>query len=262
MPDNTISIRVPAQKALIFGVSMPDGALTEGTAHDGSDLSRVGYHIDCFLNNEAYSTFYYDVDNQWEYYYRDTLYTINGGETCSDNAELTNCANALGALEDEHWTYLHLNYHPDAVQRWRDEGCFDEISLRLGYRLALINGTFSERISHGGPFSLAFTVENSGFAAPVNSRIVEVIFRNQSNGVETSHVISEDPRFWLPAERTTVEADIPVSLEPGRYDVFLNLPDPSTSLRNDPRYSIQLANDGLWEAATGYNSLLLTLDVI
>ena len=42
----------------------------------------------------------------------------------------------------------------------------------------------------------------------------------------------------------------------GEYQVLLNLPDPTTSLHNRPEYSIRLANQDVWEASTGYNSLL------
>ena len=44
-------------------------------------------------------------------------------------------------------------------------------------------------------------------------------------------------------------------------DIYLNLPDPMETLRDNPDYSIQLANEGVWEAETGYNSLLMRINV-
>jgi hypothetical protein len=41
----------------------------------------------------------------------------------------------------------------------------------------------------------------------------------------------------------------------GVYTVSLWLPDAMDSLRDDPRYAIQLANQGVWNAATGENVL-------
>ena len=46
----------------------------------------------------------------------------------------------------------------------------------------------------------------------------------------------------------------------GDYKLYLNLPDPYPTLHDDPRYSIRLANDSVWDEATGYN-LLTTVTV-
>jgi hypothetical protein len=43
--------------------------------------------------------------------------------------------------------------------------------------------------------------------------------------------------------------------------VLLNLPDPMASLSSRPEYAIQLANNGTWEAATGFNNLNHTVAV-
>ena len=47
----------------------------------------------------------------------------------------------------------------------------------------------------------------------------------------------------------------------GEYDIYLNLPDPMETLSDNPDYSIQLANEVVWEAETGYNSLLMRINV-
>ncbi|MEX0679841.1 MAG: hypothetical protein WD097_00525, partial [Balneolales bacterium] len=39
------------------------------------------------------------------------------------------------------------------------------------------------------------------------------------------------------------------------YEVLLNLPDPTETLRDRPAFSIRLANAGTWEEATGFNRL-------
>lgn len=47
----------------------------------------------------------------------------------------------------------------------------------------------------------------------------------------------------------------PADIRQAIYEIFLNLPDPIPTLYANPNYSIQLANTGLWESATGYNKL-------
>ena len=41
----------------------------------------------------------------------------------------------------------------------------------------------------------------------------------------------------------------------GEYEVFLNLPDPDRQLHDNPAYSIQFANEGVWQRKEGYNRL-------
>jgi hypothetical protein len=48
---------------------------------------------------------------------------------------------------------------------------------------------------------------------------------------------------------------MPEGIEPGDYELLLHLADPYPSIHDRPEYSIRLANQGLWEAETGYNKL-------
>ena len=41
----------------------------------------------------------------------------------------------------------------------------------------------------------------------------------------------------------------------GTYKLSLWMPDASSTLKNDARYSIQMANDGVWNATTGDNKM-------
>jgi hypothetical protein len=54
---------------------------------------------------------------------------------------------------------------------------------------------------------------------------------------------------------------LPSNLPLGTYDLLLNLPDPTTNLRNRVAYSVRLANQSVWEVSTGYNSLLHSIRV-
>ena len=41
----------------------------------------------------------------------------------------------------------------------------------------------------------------------------------------------------------------------GEYKVYLNLPDPYPTIHDNPLFSIRLANENVWEEATGYNKI-------
>ena len=47
----------------------------------------------------------------------------------------------------------------------------------------------------------------------------------------------------------------------GKYDLLLYMPDKYTAISSRAEYAIRLANDNVWEEATGYNKLLATLTV-
>jgi hypothetical protein len=100
-------------------------------------------------------------------------------------------------------------------------------------------------------------VQNQGWAAPFNSRNVELVFRNTSSGALYRVKLATDPRRWLANQTTTISQTVtlPANMVKGSYAVLLNLPDPQASLSNRPEYAIQLANSNTWEAATGFNNL-------
>ena len=63
-----------------------------------------------------------------------------------------------------------------------------------------------------------------------------------------------DPRFWFTDVMQTIEVSF-VPKKAGEYKLYLNLPDPMPNLHSNPRYSIRLANEGVWDAETGWNKL-------
>jgi hypothetical protein len=98
-----------------------------------------------------------------------------------------------------HWKYLNLGYNEDVITTWKNEGCFSDITQRLGYRLrlsptathnytsAVRPGTPSTLISlpllhatcavthtrvplarTGRRFDVSLVLENQGFSAPLH----------------------------------------------------------------------------------------------
>jgi hypothetical protein len=89
----------------------------------------------------------------------------------------------------------------------------------------------------------------------MNPRDVELVFVN-ANDPNKKHVFKQDvdPRFWLPGEDHNFTLACTLNdMVPGEYKLYLNLPDPYPSIHNDPRFSIRLANENVWDEKTGYN---------
>lgn len=257
--DRQVEVRTPSHKMKMYGISTAD-SLTLATAHNGSDLARVGGHNDCFLaKTNDWGTFSNKQgEGDWLFWDKETRYTIMGGETCDVAAGRHHCENALLRLAEQHWSYLNINYHTGVLNTWKTEGCFDEASVRLGYRLVLQNGFFTpkRKAKAGGDYRVVLNILNDGFAAPMNPRGVELVLVD-AEGAEHTYKVDSDPRFWFEGTVTTLDTTItlPNNLPDGECKLYLNLPDGYESLANDPRYSIRLINKGIWNATKGYNLL-------
>ncbi len=172
-------------------------------------------------------------------------------------------------LERMHYSYLNAQYNNDVNNDWVDGACMDEIKKRLGYRISLINGSYTQTAMPGQQIQLDVQLNNTGYAAPFNSRRVEVVLIHTLTQQQWTATLSDDPRFWIPKDsqlKIQAQLCLPNNIPVGAYDWYLNLPDPMPSLSQDPRYSIRLASllpdsSELWDSAKGYNRLGAVLDV-
>lgn len=259
--ERMVAIRYPRHKPEAFNNS---NNLEYREAFNGSDRSRTGFHNDCFLasidDKGTYrSTIPIIVDAQKKYLNRENLYVVQGGETCQPS-EYDDCPNALKELSRMRWSALNID-NPDAreiMKKWETQGCLPEIKHNLGYRFRLAKTLIPEKVKVGNSLAIELKIINDGWASPYNPRGVEIILRNRENHKEYYLPVKEDPRSWMPGATkiVNIEGGIPKTMPPGVYEVLLNLPDPTPKLYNRPEYSIRFANKNVWEATTGYNSLL------
>jgi hypothetical protein len=248
-----VQVRTPMYKAGVFGSS---AALTEAEAFSGSSRARVGHHNDCFLASASDFGTYDSPVEQWESYVaQDTRFTAMGGETCAVS-ERTECGVSIAEMTSNHWSYLNEQYNQDVLAGWETQGCSSEIKRSLGYRFVVRQVRHSETVAPGGDLALELTVANTGFATPFNQRPVYVVL----SGAGVRHVArldAVDVRRWEHGQDITVTTRlrVPATVVAGTYQVALWMPDDAATLRDDPRYAIRLANDGMWDAATGDNVL-------
>ena len=176
-----------------------------------------------------------------------------GGETCALSKYCERDA-ALQSLAEQHFSYLNFSYNKEVINYWQKNDCFDEIKARLGYRLFLTEGRFTAKPSAGSDFRIVLKIANDGFASLMNPRDAEFVLRDQANNVIKTYRINSDPRFWMAGTSTEIDQTItlPDGLS-GEYTISINLPDPCVTLRDNPLFSVRLANKDVWEEATGYN---------
>jgi len=269
-----VAIRKPAYKQEIFATAAP---LDDTLSFGGSARARTGAHNDLFqadpsngctyVNQDTHrclNTSAADIDYWKDWLRQDNRYVPQGGEPGGGTPSYRTCANSVEDFARLRYDYFHLDFGHPARTFWRDNGCLDEIQLKLGYRFRLVQALLPDAAQRGATLRLTVTLANDGWGGLFNARPLEIILRHVQTGAVHTLVTDADPRTWWPdrgAIDVAVSVAIPSDLAPGDYELLLNLPDPASSLHDDPLFSIRLANVGLWEAQTGYNSLLHTMTV-
>jgi hypothetical protein len=247
--DRMVTIRYLGRKKAIVSTSH----LRADQAYNGSAQARTGHMND-----------YFTIDD-WSgsdrtYLAQDTLYTVQGGEPIKTNGRRSECPATVNELETFHWSMMNIP-GSDFTSIWRNGGCYDNIAKRLGYRFFLTQATLPRAVNPGNTLSVSMTMTNEGFARPYNPRGLELVLRNRSTNQVTRLAVNpgQDVRSFLPdpaqTETLTLNAALPAGLATGNYDLFLNLPDSSASLKDRADYSVRLANSNMWESSTGYNRL-------
>lgn len=254
LPKNrTIAVRTGRYKMNMFLDSYADSVTIE-TAYNESDLSRICAHNDCFgADVSDMGTFTTIAERQ--FWKTESKYLLMGGETCQIS-QYCRCERTLKDCEDYHWTYTS---GPSSISnRWKEDGCYDEIEKRLGYRLVLTDLHHSPDAVPGKEYRLVMKIKNVGFAAPMNPRAVELVFVDGAGNKKVYTLDDVDPRYWFAGDEVTIDKTIELPQSAvGECTLYLNLPDPEFALRNNPLFSIRLANkDSMWEDETGYNKLI------
>ncbi len=255
----TVAVRTPHYKMNIFNITEP---ITAAEAFNGSRRSRTAHHNDCFLADATDMGTYLNISQEKAFLEVETQYLPIGGETCQTSG-YTVCSNTLQEMARFHWSAINQEYHPDVIQQWRNEGCFETIKRLLGYRLRLLTASLPDSVPPGGTFQLSLTLRNDGWANPYNPRNLEVILRHETTKEVYRLLTGVDPRYWQAGDtvRLSLEGGIPVDMPTGSYEVLVHLSDPEIALHDRPEYAIRLANPDVWEASTGYNRLLVSIQV-
>ncbi|MBN8581091.1 MAG: DUF4832 domain-containing protein [Anaerolineae bacterium] len=247
IPNRYVQVRYPAN--IIEMYPNPEEAMT----------ARVAHHNDCFLSSETdVGTYERDGENTIErdqaYLTELTRFTPMSGETCAPFPPRSECTNAIHEMELLHFSAINESYHKGIIRSWEDGGCLQEITDRMGYRLALTSADFNEQVRPGGVLNLTVNLQNTGFASIVNERPLVVVLFNDSERYEVQTSI--DPRTWQPGTSSfNIQLHIPSNADEGDYQLALWFPDASETLQSNPLYAIQFANENIFDEATGYNSL-------
>ncbi|MCA2215464.1 DUF4832 domain-containing protein [Jidongwangia harbinensis] len=244
-------------------------AIKQRLLSDAADprAARVGIHNDCFLASaDDYGTFTSDADRQW--LAAQSRSVLVGGETCGVNPPRSEWASATSELARYHLTYLNADFDRAVLSSWGTAG-LAEAKRRLGYRIRLTEVAAPSTLRPGAVGTVRIRLVNVGYAAPVANRPVQLVLKTRMKRVK--FVVPADLRTWTPGRTIDLYATITAPTAAADYRLYLNLPDPDRSLRStmplisgeatNSAYAIRFANDGIWDAKHGWNSLNSTLAV-
>ena len=252
--DLTILFRYPQQLT-----SWYPSPLSQLQAFNQSNQARSGHKNDCFLaSDEDWGTYLTSNQTQWKAYLSQmNRFVLMSGETCNYNPSRSDCPTALQELELMRWTSINYSFEKQVIQSWKNQGCYNEIQNRLGYRLSLAQASFSSDVTAGSSSPIQVNLENTGFASPMHIHPVHLLLVDQGGAVIHDQITnSVDVRTWEPGTHSFTANFTPPSTVPaGQYSLVLWLPDNSVNLQNNPSYSIQLANDNIWDSSKGWNTL-------
>lgn len=261
-----IQIREPRYiRAVNGGVTINDA-----TAFNGSDVSRIGFHNDgMFYDQTDDGTYGLDEVNgaptksradELAWMNTQTKYMPYGGETNGSPNSFSTGENTVSELTKLHAQYLNTVFSEPVISNWQattlanGENAYSYIGRSLGYKYLLTDAQISSKVYSGGALHLKLDIRNDGFGNLINERNCEIILSNSTATYKVK--INEDIRKWY-RENGLMTKDLfislPSSIALGSYNVYVNFPDKSDSLSGNPMYSIRLANNGVWDAKTGYN---------
>ena len=257
-----IQVRTPAYKQEFTQNSNP---LTQAEAFTGTDKARIGHHNDCFLASTTDYGTYTNPTADKAYLSQDCLYVPIGGETCPpDGVDPADGLTAYNTMRQLRFTFLNSDYYTPVNSLWNTGGYMDRIKNELGYRFVLTSGDYTTDVSPGGIFTAKIILHNVGFAPLYNERPVELVLKNTATSEVYTVKLPIDPRLWKPIDtqdEIDATAGIPTDMTAGSYTLYLNMPDDAETLQNNPDYSVRFANLDVWEAATGYNNLYVTINI-
>ncbi|MCW1921897.1 DUF4874 domain-containing protein [Luteolibacter arcticus] len=209
-------------------------------------VDRLGWHNDALLANPddmgTYSEPGWDRARELEWSHGQNLKTPFGGETVPDS-EATGAEQVMRELELLRIAYLNRGYHGGTLQRWQRDGIFGEIEKRLGHRWVL------RQVGSAG-----VTLENTGFAPLYTARKVEVAWFDPAAMKPIGAVVTTEVDLKGKSGRLEVPFKLPTA--PSGSVLAVRLPDPAASLRDDGRYALHLASEGVrFDEASGWNVL-------
>ena len=150
---------------------------------NATQQSRAGIHNDCFLAGPTDSGTY-EYASSRPYAKALTESTAFGGETCENAGTPVRdtCADILSEGAQYHLAWLNINYAPSVLNKWKAEGCFEQVSRSMGYRLQLDAVSHATQAAAGDTVTVNVDLRNVGWARIFSARKLVVTLKHATTG--------------------------------------------------------------------------------
>ena len=126
------------------------------------------------------------------------------------------------------------------LDRWRQDGIYDEIAARMGYRLVVEEAAWTDP-APGPAWRLKLTVRNDGFSRLKRRYDVVLVLQQGDRTVERP--LGFDLRRVEPGMAVTFEAAGLARPAAGAWRLGVAVRDPAPALARRAEYGIRFAND-------------------
>ena len=245
----------------------------EATGALDDRIYRTGHYNDCFLSSPDDTGTYGcypstascpTITQLQSYTSNDASVVPVGGETCNATT-LNDCPAALAAMKYYGYSFINTLWFSSIRSKWESQGCFDDITKKLGYRYELISAEIPDSVSAGSDIPITVTLKNTGWAPMYHDRPVYIRMVD-ANGSELQYnSIESDPRDWYANDETytfTTTFKAPANLNTNSVSLSLWMPDSNPVNYRISEYSVQFANSGLWDSVNGDNVLATGIPVV
>lgn len=239
-PKRLVMFRTPKFQQLIGG-TIP---ITTSTAYNGTINSRIGLHNDAFLSSNSDSGTFINSTTDYTYLDAQSKYTMCGGESNALFLTKQDCPVVFNWLTRFHYNYLNFGYHPDVINLWKNNGCYDEIQRRLGYRFELVTSVLENGL-------ITLNIKNVGFSNIFNTKKVNIIYKNITTNIFYTFEVNTDVRKWNAGFTTQLLIPINTTLPDGNYTTHISITEEGSNIA----YPIRFANEGTWDSSRGINNL-------
>lgn len=253
-----LAIRTPMCKKNMYGTT----PLQDSERFNGTYRARIGHHNDAFLSDSSDQGTYFDQSDK-DFVAQESKWLPWDGETDHYPARV----DSNGAISEmqtrTHSRALNADYQQQVLSAWQTEGNYSYISAHFGYRLYLVSSSMPNSSAPGRTIPVTLQIHNRGFGAPVRNRPIKIVFKSASN-TYICDLTGFDMREWLPTGATPITVSGSITLPQmvvGTYNVSLYMPDSYATLSSLPVCAIRMANQSMWDGATGYNSLSRTMAI-
>jgi hypothetical protein len=137
-------------------------------------------------------------------------------------------------MERMHFSSLNSEYNESVLNLWKEDGCYKEISERLGYQLKLSHLIATTESSANSMITFHAEGYNNGFAAPFDYKYAKVILKGDN--MQCSKRIPIKATSWKAGNYFSVCAyfQLPKNIRVGRYEYILEIAD-SAAHKNSKR---------------------------